>query len=218
VELVPGDLIITTEGNCTLTSLNSRSVSGADAVLVRPAAPGDYSAVTFERLLEAPLGETLRAISLVERDTQVGDVSVEAGSFLLVSDAVTNDIVVFTPDDVGPGTTAGTSSVLITGDDISLGQSGKDPRVSGLELVELRSRLGSYQLEPGSILVTLNKDDDIVGSNALLTEETDIFGLSVTTTTLGSGTTTAEAFLWMKGSMVGLTNSSSDIDGLSLTR
>ena len=98
-----GDVLISMDQNVTLVGTTTLAVTNRDLVLFRPDTPGDYTAGTFTMVLDDPVGTELRGASLVEADTDVGDVTVPAGSLLLIAAGGSQDgsILLFTPTGVG---------------------------------------------------------------------------------------------------------------------
>ncbi len=209
IDLFEGDLLLSTTTNESLTSTNSLSVDSGDVFVFRPDITGDYTSGTFILLLD-DFGISADAISLVEKDTLVGDVTLQAGTFIFTHGGATmqKDIYHFTADDVGDSTTSGTNTILIDGSDIDI-----DSPIQGLELVEIGKTVGGALLVTGEILVTLGADDSSVGDNSIATLKHDVFVLNVTTT--GELMTAATATLFLDGSDVGLNTSSEDPDALT---
>lgn len=212
--LQTGDVLISTRDDETLSGL---AVLDDEVILFRPTTPGDYSSGTFSIVLDnfgtIHGGGDTWSLSLVEQNTTVGDVTLTAGSFLFSRDggAEDNDIRLFTPTGVGVGTTAGSVSVLIEGDQINT-----DKKIFGLELVETTTTLGDVTLPSGVILVTLDADDSTTGDNNIATKKQDVFYLTVTQTTLGSGNAVANATLLLQGNDVGLDAGEEGLDALAL--
>lgn len=219
IDLFVGDLLFSTQGNETMTSLNTLSFNDEDVIVFRPQNPGDYSLGTFIFLLDMNAyitgpGNDLQAITLVENDTVVGDVILRAGTFIYMAKSTgqdEKDLYHFTATDVGVGTTSGTVSLLIVGNDINFNQ-----KSFGIELVENTVSIGGTVLSPGSILVTIDGLDPAIGDNNISVDRQDIFYLTVTTTTMGSGATAANATLFLDGSDVGLNTNQENLNGLTL--
>ncbi len=183
------------------TSGSNETFLDSDLLVFRPTTSGDYSDGTFHLLLEDVVPDDLKGMTFVEQGTTIGGTDVPVGSFLIIQEAsATTSIDLFIPDAVGPGTTSGTTTPLI---DIST--LGIDPnRLRGIELIERETTIGGQTLAAGSILATLNVDDNVsgVGSNNLLVERNDVFVLNLTST--GLGTTAGTATMFFDGSDVGL--------------
>ncbi len=230
-QLVSGDLILSTKGTSTFTSAsapsapgftNSLTVEDFDVLVFRPDSPGDYSAGTFAMLLEdaSGSGADIKGISLIEKDTTVGDANLQAGDFLFLrgtgGSGEDRAIWLFETDDVGAGNTNGTRSVLLDTSDPGISI---DRKLEGIDLVEVGFSVGGRTLATGNLLVTVDESDD-VGSNNLSVTQFDLFSLDVSQTTMvaGSGNGSATASLFFQGGGVGFeTNPQEDIDALTLT-
>jgi uncharacterized repeat protein (TIGR01451 family) len=214
-DLQAGDLILATLNDETLTSANTLSVTDDDLFVFRPTTAGDYTSGTFSMLLDNPAdGKRIHTISLVESDTTVGDDVVAAGTFLLShSDpSLHNKLFSYVPTGVGAGAaTSGTKTVLLDGGDI-----GFTDQIQGTELIETTTTIGGTTLAAGTLLLTLNHSNGSVGDNGISVDEHDVFALDVSLTTLGSGTTVAQATLLFEGADVGLDSSDEDLNGLTL--
>jgi hypothetical protein len=68
-------------------------------------------------LLENSAGAEIQGVSLIEKNTWVGDVTLQAGGFLIVTSgaAVDEDVRLFRTTDVGAGATTGTVATLCRG-------------------------------------------------------------------------------------------------------
>jgi hypothetical protein len=191
-------------------------VGKKDLFVFRPNTPGDYSTGTFFMLLDEVASNFLTGVSLVEQDTLVGDVTVKAGTFLM-NEGNSLDIMLFDPTGAGGGVgvgalTQGTTSTLIAGADIGLGNN--IAKISGIDLIETDVTLGDATLTAGNILVTLTGNDTDVGNNDLVVSENDVFYLDVTKT--GVGTTDANAYMFIEGGDIGFDTPSEEIGALSL--
>jgi hypothetical protein len=226
LDLQPGDLLLSIDGNQTLVSngaspLPDLDVMRQDVFVFRPDTPGDYSQGNFFMLLQGTAAVDIRGISLVERDTVVGDVILDRGDFLFSRSvgAGDQDILLFKTDNVedadpGNSTTSGTVVQLLAGNDPLVGI---DQAIIGLELVESATTLGGVNLAAGTILAKVDAADT-VGSNGLSVTEHNIFALSVAHATSGptsTGETTASLFF--DNGLVGLDSSAEMIDGFTLT-
>ena len=163
-------------GTDTLVDMN-------DLLAFRPDTPGDYTSGTFYMVLNGvpdPLGapiNSLHAISLVEQDTYVGNTLLSAGSFIFSEQAglapnTPNHIYHFAPTDAGQTAAAGTSQILIDGNDINI-EVGSNIR--GLDLIEKPTTIGGLTFDSGDILVTLSIDDGAVGDAPSLIRRPAIF-------------------------------------------
>ncbi len=214
VDLLAGDVLFSVGASLTLTSadLSTTSAGAHDVVLFRPQIPGDYSSGKFSVLLSSPLTNDLIALTLVQKNTILGDgTPLAAGTFLLIeAGPAANDIWHFTPDDVG-ALNDGISVQLIEGSDISIQSPGL---FNGLELVEEDITIGGTNLLSGQLLATLTANDGTTGDNNLPTTPQDIFILDVTGT--GVGTTAATATMFLEGSDVNLDAAAEDIDAFTI--
>ena len=213
VDLYAGDVLLSTAANETLTSTNSLAVNREDVFVFRPDTPDDYSAGTFIFLID---GSQLHAendtvgISLVEKDTTVGDGALYKYSFLVATTGQ-RDVIKFTPLDVGPGTTTGSFSEFIDGPSLSFGS-----EIRGLDLAETETAIGGQTVPAGSILLTLNADDPGgVGDNSVSADAADIFYLTVTTV---GASPAADATLLFEGADVNLDSSGEHLQSLTLIR
>ncbi|MEE9206182.1 MAG: hypothetical protein V3U50_04275, partial [Acidimicrobiia bacterium] len=84
IGLLPGDLLFTLDGNADLPGPSGPvSFTNEDVGRFRPATGGDYSDGEFIILLDSPFAKELRALTLVEQATVVGEVTLPAGTFLV---------------------------------------------------------------------------------------------------------------------------------------
>ena len=146
------DLLLSTKADKTLTSQNSLTVAKEDVFVFRPAVPGDYSSGWFYTLLQNPLSNGIRSVTLIEQDTPVGDTTLRAGDFLLVAGSATYDtkITLFETADVG-ASTGGTIGTLLDGADANVLIS---KHIYGLDLVETTTTLGGTSLDAGTLLLS----------------------------------------------------------------
>lgn len=177
VTLQPGDVLLSVADDEILTSINSLQVRAEDVFVYRPESLEDYSAGNFIFLLDMSMviSEEVVALSLVERDTLVGNGGLNVGDILL---GMSNrrDVIRFIPTDVGFGSTAGSASEFIDGLTLNF-----DSEIRGLELAESDISLGGQAIPAGSILISLNHDDiNGVADNHLVVDSADIFYLNVT--------------------------------------
>ncbi|MDX1690325.1 MAG: putative Ig domain-containing protein [Acidimicrobiia bacterium] len=207
VTVQPGDLLFSMDTSSTLTSTNSLSADREDVVLFRPDTPGDYSAGTFTMVLDNPLGAELRGITLVEADTVVGDVTVPAGEFLVVTSGGSENgsVKQLSVTATGAGTTSASAIVLLDEMEIP-----NPAQMWGLDLLE-RAADG---LPAGTILVTLEKATTI-GSNGLAVGDHDIVALDVTATTAGGGPASVTASVHLALGEVGFDDSKEIWDALA---
>jgi hypothetical protein len=172
-----------------------------DLLVFRPDSFGDYSSGTFYLLLDDIVTDDLKGVTLIEQDTTIGGTDVAAGSFLIIQEtSATTSVDLFVPTGVGAGTTTGSVTPLI-----DLGNLGIEAnRLRGIEVIEAATTIGGQSLAAGSILATLNVDDNVSGvaSNGLLVDLNDVFVLNLTST--GLGTTAGTATMFLDGSDIGL--------------
>ena len=226
-QLRAGDLLLTGHDiNLTGNSaspdpgfFNSLNVKKEDVFVFRPGTPGDYSVGAFALLLEDPLGTEIWSLSLIEKDTVVGDVTLDAGDFLFsrAGGAEENDIWLYSTGDVGASTTSGSASVLIEGDDPGVSI---DEKIYGLDLVETTITIGGRTLTAGTILVAVEHDEGVGPGDALAVSEFDIFALEIIQTTLGSGTGNGlvSPSLFFNGGHVAFDDGGKEaLDGFTLT-
>ena len=205
--LQKGDILFNVGGTTTLAG-TPLELTRNDIAVARPIA-GTTSLLVFILFddLDDPLvaGMTLRAFTLVEQDTLIGDTIVEAGNLLFTPNGGARDksIYIWHTDTVLAGTTTGTAELLIDGEDI-----GVEERIWGLELFEESLEIGGQVIGRGSIAISTSDGVPAYGSNA-----EDIFVVLPTATTLGSGTAVATGYLLFDGSDVGIDSS---LDGFSL--
>ena len=210
IDLQAGDVLFTTNGDETIDSL---AVAKYDVMLFRPDTPGDYSAGSFSYVLTG-LSATvdLKSFTLVEQDTTFGDTTLAEGDFLFTQEGgAGNDIYVFHIDDVGNGTTAGTTELLISGSDIGITEN-----IDGLELLETNTTVGAETLAAGELLVSVEVLDDDIGTSEITADSRDIFRLQVVKTTAVTGTSVADAAMLLDGSSLGLDTPGEDLDALTL--
>jgi len=212
IALSVGDLLLSTDQDEILTSSNSLSVKDEDVFGFRPDVADDYSSGTFFMVidgsdLDALDPKDIRGVALVETQTVVGDATLQPGTFLIADEELEEDLYQFIPTSVGT-TTSGTESLFIEGQDIKIGQ-----KLQGLHLIQVHTDIGDVTLQPGQILMTLEKDDNSVGDNSIQTKRQDIFILEMTTTGSNSA---GDATLLFDGSDVGLTSGGEAVVGLTI--
>ncbi len=76
--------------------------------------------------------------------------------------------------------------------------------------------LDGTMVPAGSIVTTLSGGDSFVGDNGIEVNEDEIFYLTVTSTTMGSGTTCADATVLFDGGDIGLNNNSKKMRSLAI--
>ena len=217
IDLLAGDLLFAVNANnveLTGTDLVAITTDRKSLYLFRPDTPGDPSSGSFSIVLDNFSPGIVEGITLVEIDTWMGDTLLLAGTFLYNA-GNSRDILHYTADAVGAGTTTGTTSTLISGVDIGLGNA--STKISGLDLIEKSINFGNTSLTAGNILVTLDGHDNSVGNNGIDVTANDIFYLDVTTTTMGgTGTTSADAYMLVEGADLNLDTTEEEVTGLTL--
>ena len=216
IALQTGDLLLAVDFNETFTGsdLVSLDVGQRDLFVFRPDVAGNYSSGSFFLLLDTFASNSVSGISLVEQNTTVGDVTLTAGTFVFNA-GNSRDILHFSADDVGVGTTTGTTSTLIAGADI--GFDSNAVVIAGLDLIEADVTVSGATISAGNLLVTLDADDNDVGSNNAAFLASDIFRLDVSTTTMGiTGTSVVNAYAFIEGADVNLETAAEEVSALSL--
>ncbi len=211
VVLQRGDILISLKSADTLGGV---AVTARDIVRFRPTTPGDYASGSFSLVLRDPfVGANVRDFALVETPMTIGGTALQAGDFLLVGSGGTydRDIALFRPTDMTGSPTGGSLSVLVDGDATSAVNFGR--QVYGLELVQHDTSFGGVSLRQGQMLVSVNGTAN-VGSDNLPVEGRDVFVLDVTAT--GHATSAGTATMLMRGSDLGLTGGSEEVDALAL--
>ena len=208
VTLQPGDLLFSVANTETFVNANlsTTTIADKDVGLFRPAVPGDYSSGTFSVLLDQPLGG-LEALTLVETETVLPDITLAAGTFLLTDAKIVYQLV---PTAVGDGISPGTPTVLLNGPDAGL-----DKNLTALDLVEEWTVLGGSVLPAGTFLVSMD-GEDLVGSNNLSTTRRDVFALTLSATSAGSGTGAGTAEHFFVGTDIGLDTNNEAVSGFAV--
>ncbi|KAA1257576.1 Cadherin domain protein [Rubripirellula obstinata] len=219
VDLQIGDVLFSTQADEEI-SIGGLQFDRTDIVLFRPTDLGDYSSGTFSILMEeiddAGLNQ-LMAFSLVEQDTIVGDVTLQAGDFLYASGRAftNNDVYWYQTTDAGAGTTSGTRTKLLEGEDMGLGVFSSF--ITGIELIETDITVGGKSLTSGMLLLQATGNNNSVGDAvSISTTDKDIFVLEVLETIPGGGDTNANAFILLRGSDIGLNSNDERIDAIAL--
>ncbi len=210
VTLQRGDILLST---ATSETLGGVAVLAWDIVRFHPTTFGDFSSGAFSVLLQSPMRTSItRDFALVENTTVVGGVTLNPGDFLMTSSnaAYKKDVWRYQVADVGPGTTSGTLTELIDGSSAGIGFA---QDVYGIELIQSNETIGGASLTPGQLLISLAASD-IVGNNNLSVTGYDIFILNVTAT--GTGTSSGNASLLVRGSDLGLSTAGQAYDGIAV--
>ena len=195
-QLLAGDVLFNSSSNSAVFNSNNVSPLQAgfsaivnadrrDIVVFRPDTLGDYSTGQFGFLIDDPDGADFFAFTLIESATNVGGTTLNAGDFLFVRSggAEDQDIKWFAPTAIGDGTTTGSVTLLLDGDDANVNIA---EQIHGLELIENTVTVGGVTLETGQILVSVHATDS-VGNNNLAVTANDIFILDVAQSTAAAG-------------------------------
>jgi hypothetical protein len=214
VDLQRGDMLFVSASNEVMTSTNSLAINAGDVIIFRPDVVGDYTSGTFIHLLDQPGTALTTGITLVETDVLIGDVTLQAGTFLFTEQGFVEEssIYHFNTIDVGAGTTDGTVSTLISSVDIGINFN----NFQGIMIVSEDLYLDGTMVPAGSIVTTLAGGDSFVGDNGILVDEDQIFYLTVSTTTMGSGTTSADATVLFDAGDIGLNNNQKKIQSFTI--
>jgi len=214
VHLQSGDLLFVTGESETLASSNSLSFGPGDIVAFRPDVAGDYSSGTFIHVLDNPAGASVTGISLVERSTMVGDVTLQPGSlvFTLAGDS---SVYHFGIDEAGPGTTVGTTSRLVDLAEVTTGFSGD---LAGVHLVTSPFSGGGVSLQAGTLIVATTATGDFTaGDNGVTVTRNDLVAFTIGTTNLGaSGSASGTAEILFEGADMGLSSPHEQLRSVSL--
>ncbi|GJL65881.1 MAG: hypothetical protein NPIRA05_08520 [Nitrospirales bacterium] len=208
VTLNEGDLLLSTEANETVTSLNSLYVRDEDIFIFRPVSLDDYSSGTFFMFMDAAdvgITDDIEAFTFVEMNTTVAGHVLLQGDLLLYYDD--EDVHRFEPTSLG-STTSGAVSRLIDGSDIRISE-----EFEGLELIEEDTALGDITLHAGQILASFEFGDSDLGDNGINVDVTDIVHFdftSVGSNTVGTASTVFD------GADVGLTTVSEGTDAIMI--
>ena len=208
VTVEAGDLLFTLRSDATLTGSNGPlAYKLGDVGRFRPSTPGDYTAGAFSILLDQPLGVELRGMTLVEKPTAVGEVTLSAGSFLFTraGGAEHSDVYRYVVSSAGPGSTSGTVTKLIEGTEIGFAD-----QVWGLDLVE--DGMG-WPFPRGAIVMTVEKDV-LAGLDGTAVPKRTLMSLVVARTSL-SATARAVAVIAWDGNDLGLNEDKERLDGFT---
>ncbi len=202
------DTLTTTASGAPVGWSNSLAVTAGNVYAFRAENSGDYSSGYLRLLMSTPGVDTTQAITLVEQAVTIGgDVVVAAGDFLFAQSGATRENNIYWYD-----TSTNTAHLLIDGDDVGIGS----PAIVGLELVEAASTVGGVALSTGDILVTVDRTGTVGGNNLSVTAQ-DVFTLSATATTYGSGTAAANASLLFDGDgSASFDDNAESLDAISL--
>lgn len=212
MELLPGDLLLSTAGDETLSSDNTLTVRDEDVFVFRPTVEGDYGSGSFTLLLDGSAihGGDTTALTLVEKRTDVGGRVLARGEFLIADDDE-EAVYAFQAISVGQGTTVGARMPFLPEESFGFGSG-----VAGLDLTEDDVNIGGQPLPAGTLLVTLENDDAGVGDNGLAVDSSDVFALDLTFAGLFPTAAVASAFF--DGSAVSFDQPAEHLFAVSLTR
>ena len=206
VALQSGDLLFSLAADVTLTGTNGPiAFKKEDIGRFRPATPGDYTSGSFTIVLQNPLGAEVRGVTLVEQATQVGEVTLPAGSFLMTraGGAEDDDVWEYVATSAGAGSTAGTITRLIQGEDF-----GFSNQFWGVDLVETGY---GWPFPKGAIVVTTDKDA-LIGDTAV--SRYSLISLIVGRTSV-SATATVQAVVAWEGGDLGFNEDKERLDAFS---
>ncbi len=210
----------TLPGDFQVRGVDDKNFNDEDVLVFRPTS-SDFSAGVVSVLLDmssaagadplAVFGD-LNALTLVERDTVVGGVVVNAGSLLIGRSGGAEHSNIYLVDVIqtGENSTVTSTSMLIDGSDNHVDI---DEKIYGLELIEQTTTIGGITLNAGTIVAVVDRQED-VGDDPIDVQPHDVFALDVTST--GEGTSNADATLILDGSDVGLTGASLELDALAI--
>ena len=219
VALQAGDLLLSTDGTETLTGSNSSSinVTADDVFVFRPDVEGDYSSGNFLQLFENLPGDgtNVSAITLVESDTIVGDITLASGTFLFGKSLV-NSPIYFTPGDLGAATIGTYNNLFNPTDEFAPGSPVLPEPITGLELIESQVSIGGVNLNVGDLIASIGTAGQVI--DGLAVEAQDMFVIRASQTNIGSGTTVGSASLFFDGSDFDLSSPDNEekIQGIAL--
>ena len=221
-ELWPGDLLVVFNVTSATTIGGVTNVLRDDVLLYRPGPGRDYTNGTYSMLLENPINDggvrNVHALTLVERDTTVGNTLIPKGTFLVARSDPAKHMNVYTyrPASVGRGTTSSSAgTLLLTGSKLGI----STQMVQGLDLLESQVSIGGTNLKAGLLLISA---DAVVNFNSgpqnLAIQPHDIFILDVTAAEQDpSPDTVATAAILFDGSNVGLDANNTNENLISFT-
>ncbi|MFK7819546.1 MAG: cadherin domain-containing protein, partial [Planctomycetaceae bacterium] len=209
-QLRKGDILFTLDRTATSGPLE---LTDNDVAVARPI-EGTTTLLVFILFddIDDPIvsGMRLRAFTLVEQDTLVGDTVVQAGNLLFTPSnggGRNKNIYVWETEDVFEGTTTGSATLLIDGAEFGI-----DEQILGMELFEESIEIGGRVVGRGSIALTTNNSVSLFSA-----EPNDVFAIVPTTTNLGSGVAAGTGYLLFDGSDVGFSNGQTELDALAIT-
>ncbi|MDH5294965.1 MAG: Ig-like domain-containing protein, partial [Acidimicrobiia bacterium] len=143
----------------------------------------------------------------METETVLPDITLAAGTFLLTDAKIVYRLI---PTGTGDGIPPGTPTVLLNGPDVGL-----DKNLTAIDLVEDWLVVGGTVLPAGTLLISMD-GEDLVGSNSLSTTRRDVFALTLSATTAGSGTGAGSAEPFFVGPDVSLDTNNESVAGFSI--
>ncbi|MFK7767294.1 MAG: DUF4347 domain-containing protein [Mariniblastus sp.] len=217
-----GDVLFSVKANHTFAG--GVFADRQDIMLFRPTVANDYSAGTYSMFLDEAVHDgsnsfNIHAITLVEKETVVGGITLGAGTILAShSGGSEHDniygVLVNTTSFGATSTTDTDAKILFLEGSGSTNLDFDDAKITGLELLEDDAVIGGTTLSQGSIWVTLDSNET-VGGNGVSVGPHDVFSLNVTETEV-TGQTTANATLLFEGNDVGLSTNDERFQGISL--
>ncbi|MCB1691980.1 MAG: DUF4347 domain-containing protein, partial [Pseudomonadales bacterium] len=195
-----GDLLLSVDSSTTLGSL---SVTADDIILFSPTTAGDYSSGTFSMVLDDANndGSNVTAIALAEKTVSFGGLtSVSAGDILFaVGDGrirQAGDLLLVIPTITNFYDASGDFSAPIT----------------GLEIIDEATTIGSTSLSAGELLLTLGSSDTVSG---VAVTPQDVVSVDINFPVLGSPSLDA-ASLVFEGADVAFDTAGANFDALTL--
>ena len=206
-------------------SFGDIDASDNDIIHFTPTNAGDYSSGTFTIFLNDIVTEKINGLTLVETEVTVGDRTLNAGDILITHDGEEehSDIYHLTKTEtVVEGSTIVTysSTVLLEGDDAEVRI---DEKITGLDLIERTTTIGNTELQAGTLLLSVDKDENIntSGGGSLSVTSNDIFALEVTRTSSADGSKDdrgeVSASMFFDGSDVSFDSDDEEFDAFTLT-
>jgi hypothetical protein len=213
-QLLAGDLLLST---AVAETLGGVAVGHSDVVLFRPATPGDYASGTFSILFDGqvvvinPSGNNMTAFTLVEREVSLPDITLPAGTLLFSQTGAVQrkNLYTFVPSSLGPGTTQGIRSVLLSL--IPLGVPTSNP-LSGLDITEECLVIGDETLPEGRLLLSIPVSGRLSGMSEDLMPQ-DVAEVALTATGSEAAGT---ARLLLRGADLGLDDAPENLDALCI--
>ena len=193
-DLEPGDLVLaTTDSETIVGDSTSINVANHDVFVFRPTSPGaPEQGGEFYFLLDDPTGGSINGLAVVEHDTIAGDTVLTEGTLLFAYSSSSKVVLAYETTSTGLLTTVGTPTALVDLSDVGLGGS-----IDAVGFVERETTVGGRALAEGTLLVSTDGETTVAG---LPVQRFDVFGVTITQTTLVTGTTAATASMVFDGS------------------